>query len=124
EVDQRVRIAHRQHFEKHYIHKVECGHIHADAECQNSDRGESQPWRLFQQACPKAHILKQPIQPRPTPGFARLLREESWIPEVLAAIRRHHLSMRLHVLLQLTLQPSPVEEVMNPSKKSVHKSAP
>src|SRR5579862_6175541 len=104
-------IAHRQEAKHKKIKQGKAGYTYANPDGQDSDRGQRKTRRAPQYPRGIAQVLKEPVDPRPSPRFTRLLAQPQRIAEILPPLTSSHLAMELHIVFQLAVEAAMKQQI-------------
>lgn len=63
-----------------------------------------------------AHILLKPFDPGPSPRLASIFAQPECIAKVFAALSRHHLAVKVHIVLELPVELTTIKEILKTAK--------
>src|SRR5687768_18492608 len=95
--------------------------VSTDAERQHGGRGGGKARRPPQQSERESQILREPVEPRPSPLIARLFSQPQDIPEGRPGPSLQ-LQVRRHLVAQLSFVPRAVQQVPEPPPCFFHVS--
>ena len=112
---ERIRIRHRVSFKVGKRTTIG-GERNADPQCQDQHGGQGEAGSIAEHTDAVCQILKQTIDPRPSPHLARVFAQAQVVAEIRPAVRRQQLPMVGHLLRHLAFQTAAVPQVRKTSQ--------
>src|ERR1700722_16413045 len=120
QLDKRIRIAYWQWFERNHVEEAERRGVHANANRKHQNSRRREAWRPHQRPRSIAQILLTTFDPGPAPGLARIFTQPKGIAKVSSPIARHHLAMKLHIVLQFLIELVTVKQIAQTAEEFTH----